>query len=195
MKKAILIIFAVIVVLYGVLWLCSFKKYPVEWGISFNHNHAASLGSEWQDVYQATIFDLKPSYIRIAAMWNDIEREQGEYWFGDIDWMMHQAKDAGVKVLLVVGQKAPRWPECHVPDWTSALEQEEYNKALLTYVSAVTERYKDHEALYGWQVENEPFIKFRFGECERFNEQIVKEEIAVVQSTDPDHNITITDSV
>ena len=65
-------------VIYATLWLFSFKKYPVEYGISFNKSHAESLGLDWQETYLAMLNDLKPKYIRISANWDEIEKNKNE---------------------------------------------------------------------------------------------------------------------
>ena len=57
----------VLAVIYAALWLLSIKKYPVEYGISFNINHANSLELDWRETYLAMLDDLKPKYIRISA--------------------------------------------------------------------------------------------------------------------------------
>jgi hypothetical protein len=197
LKKFMLFLIVVILLLglfYAYLWLVSKEKYDVEYGISFNHQHAESLGLDWKEVYLEMLEDLKPKYIRIAAMWSEVELNQGEYDFTNVDWMMGLAEAHGTKVILVVGQKAPRWPECHVPYWTYHLDDSQYEKSLFDYVSVVVERYKDNPALEIWQVENEPFIKFRFGDCENYREDLVKKEITLVRELDSNHKILITDS-
>ncbi|MBU0596538.1 endo-1,4-beta-xylanase [Patescibacteria group bacterium] len=190
----LLIIFALVAILYALLWLCSIRKYPVEYGISFNQYHAESLGLDWQETYLAMLTDLKPKYVRIAAMWNEVESVQGQFDFTKVDWMMDKASEHNTKVTLVVGQKAPRWPECHVPEWSNVLSKDDYDIALLNYVSEVVSRYKDNDELELWQVENEPFIKFRFGECGGFQEELTYDEINLVRELDPNHKIIITDS-
>lgn len=198
MSKHIFYLFVYIIsaisIIYTVLWLFSFKTYPVEYGLSFNQNHATSLGLDWQETYEAMITELQPRYIRIAAMWSEVEPIQGTYNFDPVDWMMNLAADNDVKVLLVVGQKAPRWPECHVPNWANELSADAYRAALFAYVEETVSRYKDHPALDLWQVENEAFINFKFGECEGFREDIVPAEVELVRSLDPDRDIILTDS-
>lgn len=194
LKKTMLTIVIIILALYGLIWLFSIKKHDIEYGISFNQNHAASLDLDWREAYVRMLDDLKPKYVRIAAMWSEIEKDQDNFDFIDTDWMMSQAERRGIKVTLVVGQKAPRWPECHVPGWAKSLEGEEYKEKLLNYVSEVSKRYKDHEALEIWQVENEPFVRFRFGECEGFDKEVTLEEIDLVRSLDSNHKILVTDS-
>jgi hypothetical protein len=190
----ILIIFALaFLFLYIVFFLLSLRRYDVEWGISFNQNHASYLGFDWKKVYSEMLSDLKPQHIRIAAMWSNIERDKGKYDFSEIDWMMDQAEKNGTKVLLVIGQKAPRWPECYVPSWLD-LSQSDAKKHFFEYVFKTAERYKKHKALLMWQVENEPFINFKFGDCAKYDINYVEEEVSVVQKIDSDHKIVITDS-
>lgn len=192
--KIFIIILIVILGLYGLLWVASIKKYSVDFGISFNQYHAEHLGLDWQETYEAMLKDLHPKYIRIAAMWNEVEKDRGQFDFSKVDWMMTKAQEYNTKVTLVIGQKAPRWPECHVPDWVGGLSEKEYKKALLTYIDTAVKQYQDHETLELWQVENEPFIKFRFGECENFREDLVMDEINLVKKLDEVHWIMVTDS-
>lgn len=191
-KNILLVIVLVIVGGYALLWFLSIKIYPVEWGISFNHDHATSLGLDWKKTYIEMLTDLKPKYIRIAAMWSDVESTQGKFNFENVDFILDEAAKRGVKVALVVGQKTPRWPECHVPGWYKTVSVKE--KFLYQYVQKVVERYREHPALEIWQVENEPFIQFAFGDCAAFDESLVAEEIRLVRSLDSSHKIMVTDS-
>jgi len=184
----------VLAVIYAALWLLSIKKYPVEYGISFNINHANSLELDWRETYLAMLDDLKPKYIRISATWSGSEKVRGVFNSTDVDWMMFEAGKRKVGVVLTVGQKAPRWPECHVPAWTTDLSDQEYRQELKNYIKYVVERYRNHPALDIWQVENEPYINFQFGECARFDQGVVKDEIELVHSLDPKHKVLITDS-
>lgn len=182
-----------IVLFYLSLWIFSKKSYNVEYGISFSQDHAWSLGLDWTSVYWNMITELQPKYIRISAMWSQIERVRHKQDFSEVDWMMDEAAKHNIKVILVVGQKAPRWPECHVPEWINE-DGVDYKKDLAAYFEAVVERYKNHPALELWQVENEPYIRFVFGKCDHYDEKIVVDEIAFVKKVDPNHKIIITDS-
>lgn len=171
------------------------RQFPVAYGVSFNQNHATSLGLDWREVYSAMLQDLKPKHIRIAAMWSEVEKDAGQFDYADVDWMISRAAAHNAKVVLVVGQKAPRWPECHVPAWLHNYQDAEKSRDhLFAYIEKTVERYKDHEALEIWQVENEPFIHFKFGECENYRADLVDEEIAFVKELDPGHKILVTDS-
>ncbi len=182
---------AMAAIVYGLLWLMSIKQYDVTYGISFSKQHATSLGLDWKEVYKEMLADLKPSVIRISADWDEVEQTQGVFMFDDVDFMMDEAARAGTTVTLAFGQKTPRWPECHIPSWvTSTVTMD----MVTPYIRAVVERYKTHEALALWQVENEPFIAFPFGECDLFSKEIVRDEISLVRSLNTDHKIIVTDS-
>lgn len=185
--------FLILFILYMVFLLLSTKRYKVEYGISFSQNHASDLGLDWHKVYVEMLNDLHPKYVRVAAMWDDVEAVKGEYNFANVDFMMDKAKEFDTKAVLVVGQKAPRWPECHIPDWVEG-DGESAHDDLLAYVKAVVERYKTHVALEIWQVENEPFITFKFGKCKKYEKESTYEEIALVKSIDPEHKTIVTDS-
>lgn len=192
--KILGLLILLLIVFYIYLWITSQKKYDVEYGISFNKQHAESLGLDWKENYLAMLDELKPKYLRFSATWDEVEMEKGEYDFTDIDWQMDEANKRGTQVILAIGQKAPRWPECHTPVWTDNLKNGDYKIELFKYIKTVVERYQDHPALEIWQVENEPFIKFRFGDCENYHEDLVLGEIDLVKSLDSEHKIIITDS-
>lgn len=192
--KVVLLVLLILAIFYGYLWYASRQVYPVEFGISFSKEHAESLGLDWKKVYLAILDDLKPKYIRIAATWSEVESQPAKFIFDDVDWQFNEAQKKGVKILLVVGQKAPRWPECHVPGWANTLPDNQYRKKLFNYVKTVVERYKDNPAMDIWQVENEPFIRFAFGDCQHFDREIVPEEINYVHLLDLNHKILVTDS-
>jgi hypothetical protein len=190
-----IILIITLVLLWLLFWLFSHKKFDVEYGISFNQNHATDLGLDWKQVYTDMLDELHPDYIRIASMWSEVEKVQGTYDFSDVDWMMNMAMKKGTRVLLVVGQKAPRWPECHVPAWLRDVESADVRRdALLSYVQETVLRYKKHSALDLWQVENEAFIGFAFGECDMFDDQAIYDELSLVRERDPDRKIVLTDS-
>ena len=187
-------IFGALAVLYVLSWLLSFKKFDVSYGISFNQNHARSLGIDWKQNYEAMLKDLQPKHVRIAAMWNEVEAIPYEYNFANVDWMMDKAEEYSVDVLLVVGQKAPRWPECQIPEWVHGYQNTEAADHLLKYVRETVERYKDHLALEFWQLENEPYIPFTFGKCDGYRRDLIPKELEIVKELDPDRKIVMTDS-
>lgn len=183
----------VILVVAVAAWLSNRRTYTVAYGVSFNADHARWLELDPRRTYEDILKELKPKYVRIPVQWNTVEDKKDTFDFSDIDWQMQKAREYGTKVLLVVGQKTPRWPECHTPAWV-AENKEDYEARLFRYLDAVVKRYQNHVALDMWQVENEPFIRFPFGDCPLFRSDLVVKEIARVRELDPEHKILMTDS-
>lgn len=194
LTKITIILILTGIIFYSLLWIFSWTRYPIAFGISFDGRRAEYLGLEWKTAYKEILNELQPAFIRVSAPWEYIEYEKGVYFFDDTDYLMDGALEAGTQVTLVIGQKAPRWPECYIPSWVGDAGTHARREQFFAYIEAVVERYKNHPALELWQIENEPFIHFRFGECERFDRNIVKDEVALVRSLDPDKKIVITDS-
>ncbi len=192
--KIIFIVICFLFIVWLFFWLSGKKRFDVEFGVSFNQNHAMYLGLDWKETYIAILDDLNTPTIRIAAMWSDVEKVKDTFNFEQVDWMMDEAAKRGVRVVLVVGQKAPRWPECHVPEWVKGEDSDEARERLLRYMTNTVERYRAHPALEIWQVENEPFIPFRFGVCDKVSQEMIQEEIALVRERDGFHSVMITDS-
>lgn len=180
--------------IYVALWMFSFTTYKLEYGISFDQNYAQFLGFNWREAYRDILRELEPKYVRVSAPWGRIEEKEGVYFFDDTDYLLDEALQQNAQVTLVIGQKAPRWPECYIPSWADDTATKERTEKFLAYVRATVDRYKDHKALELWQVENEPFINFPFGECVRFDETIVAKEADLVRSLDPKRQIIVTDS-
>ncbi|MFH1099159.1 MAG: beta-galactosidase [Candidatus Uhrbacteria bacterium] len=193
-----------VIALIGILALC-FAGYALLFvvpsvqrsqslGIQFSTAHARWLGLDWQKTYIALLDDLGVRSFRLGAYWNDLSIPgTALYNFDDLDWMLAEAQRRGATVILAVGRRLPRWPECHVPDWVRALPEQGQREALLEYERAVVERYRDHPALRVWQVENEPLLSL-FGECPPPDRALLEREVALVRSLDRQHPILITDS-
>lgn len=164
---------------------------PVELGATFSKPYAESLGLDWKKVYIETLDDLGVRRLRIPAYWNEVEPEPGVYNFSNIDWMLDEAKKRDAKVLLAVGRKLPRWPECHVPAWTEGMGESLVQTRVLAMIEAVVRRYSTNDVIFAWQVENEPL--FEFGICPPPDRDFLKHEVAVVRALD-DRPIVITES-
>ncbi len=191
-------IVATILILLGLLGLGLQKNYEsralpnpeeITWGVTFSKQMSKSFGSDWRENLKAILNDLKPKAIRLIAYWDEIEPEKDKYDFADLDWQMNEAQNAGVPIVLVVGQKVPRWPECHFPAWLSPNDTQK-NDELIAYIKDVVKRYRDKNILY-WQVENEPFLMF--GECPGSDAKLLDKEIIAVRESDPARKIYLTD--
>lgn len=158
----------------------------INWNATFDRDFAIKLGLDWQAAYLAILDDLKIKKVRLPARWSDIEPEEGKFSYADLDWQVAEATKRNTNVVLAVGYRLPRWPECHDPSWVKDLRP-----AVLAYIEKTVNRYKDNPAVFAWQVENEPFLPF--GECPPFDVNLLDEEIALVKKLD-NRPVIVTDS-
>jgi hypothetical protein len=165
-------------------------RQDVSFGITFSARYAESLGLSWKETYTALLDDMRVRKIRLPLYWDLIEKNQGEYDFADIDWQLDEAKKRNAEIILVMGQKVPRWPECFAPAWADT--QDVRSQSLLLFEQKVIERYKSHPEVVMWQVENEPFLNF--GNCPNFDINLLDDEVKLVKSLDPTRPILTTDS-
>jgi hypothetical protein len=192
-KKLIISALVILFIAYQLIVRVGYKPdREIQWGVAFSKPYALELNLDWQKLYNDMIKDLGAKTIRLPIYWNDVEQQKEEYDFKDYDWMLNQAKENNVEVVLVIGQRLPRWPECHRPSWLNSLTREEQDKQLLEWIEDVIKRYQGYENIIMWQIENEPFLTF-FGECETVNPELLKKEIELVKSLDK-KPILITDS-
>jgi len=165
----------------------------ISWGVNFSQKHAQNLGLDWKETYSALLDDLKVKNIKLITHWDLIELNEGKYYFEDLDWQIKKAEEKDARLLLVIGMKTGRWPECHIPGWAKNLNKEEQQKEILEMIEEVVLRYRDRASVGAWQVENEPF--FPFGECPWVDKNFLKKEIDLVKSLDSQSRpIVISDS-
>lgn len=190
----ILVILLLILIFAGYLFVGKTKPAEnAEWGVVFSQKHARYLGLDWQETYLALLSDLRVKQIKIASYWDLLEPESAKYDFTDLDWQIKKAKESGAEVLLVVGMKSPRWPECHIPGWAIDLGERKQQEEILKMLQAVVLHYHDEDVIKGWQVENEPF--FIFGLCPWASADFVKKEVDLVKSLDESRRpVIISDS-
>lgn len=169
-----------------------YDKNELEYGVAFSKKHAQSLDLDWQEAYLATLDELKIKKLRLSAYWDETEPKRDKFNYLDLDWQINEAAKRDAKIILAVGLRLPRWPECHPPVWACDLEKEEREKEILEYIKKTIERYKKNKNIFAWQVENEPFLH-GFGECPEFDVKFLDKEIALVKSLDQ-RPIIVTDS-
>ncbi len=192
MKKFFVFLFLVLFV--ALLYLGRETADPnrkIEWGITFSKPFAQKMGLEWQKAYLEILDDFKIDKIRLIAYWSEIEPADGQFYFDNLDWQVAEAAKRGTKIILAIGRKLPRWPECHEPEWIQNQEPKTKNQRLLEYIEKTVNHYKNNPAIVAWQIENEPFLKF--GECPSFDVKLLDEEIALARKIDS-RPIIITDS-
>ncbi len=179
--KKIIILFFFFLVFLSLCFFLFFTQKPekVNFGVVFSQKHSSLLGLDWKENYLALLDDLKTKNLKIITHWDLIEKEKNEYHFSDLDWQIEEAEKRNVSLILVIGIKTGRWPECHFPSW---IDKKNYEKDLLKFIENVVERHKDSKSIFAWQIENEPF--FPFGECPEITKELVKKEIELVRSLD-----------
>jgi hypothetical protein len=154
--------------------------------------YASYLGLDWKQTYLALLDDLKVRNIRLVAQWDEVQPEFDKFYFDDVDWMLTEADQRDVRVILAVGRRTPRWPECHDPVWVKDLPLEKAEKEQIRFVEQVVTHFKVHQSVAIWQVENEPFLR-TFGKCPVMKPSLIKTEVAAVKSLD-DRPVMVTDS-
>lgn len=170
----------------------SFSSPLPKFGVSFSAPHARGLGLNPKKVYQALLTDVGVKHFRLAAYWDSIETTKGVYDFSELDYQIHEAQKHGADVLLAVGRKLPRWPECHIPPWAKDVSEQEQQGHVLELISRVVQRYKDQMNIRMWQLENEPLLSF--GICPEVDVEFLTQEQNLIRSLDTSRPILVTDS-
>lgn len=169
-----------------------YEKEELDYGITFSKKQALDLGLDWREAYTAMFDDLGVRKIRLSAYWDEVEEKRGEFSWESLDWQIEEAGKRGAEIILAIGGRLPRWPECHFPSWYNVLAEEEKKVELLDYIEATVLRYQDDKNIKSWQVENEPFLP-HFGECPSLDKRLLDAEIALVKKLDS-RPVIITDS-
>ena len=194
--KRFKILLAVLIIGLFVIFLLSrgiiYSQDELEYGVTFSAAQAESLGLDWQETYRAVLDDLGVKKLRLSAYWDEIESLPGEYNYRDLDYQVEEAGRAGADVILAVGARLPRWPECHYPGWAESLGDTAREEKTLEYIATTINRYRTNGSISAWQVENEPFLS-HFGVCPAPDKDFLDREIALVHSLDS-RPVVLTDS-
>lgn len=196
-QKTIVSIILVAVLAPLFLFLASPRNIPerIVYGVSFNTPYARELGLDWKKAYLAILDELEVRHLRLAAHWTMVEPSRDTFNFNELDFQIKEAEVRGADVILGVGRRLPRWPECHVPEWARTLPWEEQKGEIRELIAAVVNRYKNNPVVTYWQVENEPFLGvFAEEQCGALDKAFLDEEIALVKELDPSRPILMTDS-
>ncbi len=164
---------------------------PTQFGVSFSPTYASNLGLDPKEVYQAILTDLNIKNLRLNAYWSEIETAPNQFDFSSVEYYLNQARQHQAKVILAVGYKLPRWPECFAPYWINYQDINVLRKKQLIMLEKVIAHFENNETIVAWQVENEPLLQF--GICPPPDADFLKKEIALVRSLTK-KPIIITDS-
>lgn len=180
---AILFIFSLIAPVFFFVLVKPKPAQNIVWGVNFSQKYATELGLNWKDAYIKILDELKPKYARLVVYWDQTEPIAGDYNYDDIIWQLNEAKARDVKVIMTLGRKVLRYPECHEPDWWLKSADPKYKEdALLKYVENTVLRLKGYDNIIMWQVENEPM--YPFGDCQKQRKETVEKEVALVRRLD-----------
>ncbi|HEX4774370.1 MAG TPA: beta-galactosidase [Candidatus Saccharimonadales bacterium] len=194
--KLACVLVALVILLVGTMYgiaqwyIYSERNLPLQMGVSFIPDYAQSLGINPQQTMDALI-GIGVKQFRLVSYWSDGEPQPGHYDFSQLDWEFHKAEAAHAKIILTVGLRQPRWPECHAPGWADTSKPDsQWQPQLETYMQKVIERYKNSPSLQSYQLENEYFLQ-GFGSCTNFDRQRLISEDNLIKRLDPKHPIII----
>lgn len=164
-----------------------------EYGVTMSRYYAQDeLRLNADDILTAALDDLGIRRFRLSAYWGFIENKPGQWDFTTLDQDLKKIAQRGGGVVLAVGEKLPRWPECWGPEWWKALPRAEQRPYTLRYIEKVVRRYKNDPTIIAWQVENE--AHFAYGDCPESDPSFLREETALVKKLDPSRPVVTTDS-
>lgn len=192
------ILYSCVLILLGLLLLCVILFYfgkpktNIVWGVTFSSIRAEELGFVPKDLLHQILIDLHPQIIRLPADWAVLEPKQNQFDFSLMDGLLAEAQTSHTKIVLVLGNKQPRWPECHAPQWFKDLNPSEQEAAILNMIDQTINHFKANESISAWQLENEPF--FQYGpNCPSISSELFKKELAEIKRLDT-RPIIATDS-
>ena len=179
------------------LYILAFSHPPADGlkiGVTFSPKYALQLNLNPQTTFIKLLDELKVKSIRLPVYWDEVETFPNQINFSNVDYYLDESAKRNVQVILTLGYKQPRWPECSDPPWVKNLIRSERDLRILKLVQAEIDHFKKYKNIAFWQIENEPFL--HWGNCDIPNEetfQRLKREIAIVRQLD-NRPILLTDS-
>ncbi len=164
----------------------------IAWGVNFSAMQAEGLKLDPREVYNALVEDLHAPRIKILADWDRLEPSRGTFAFNELDQEVAEATSHGTKLVVVLGMKTGRWPECHIPGWATGLSEADQQAEVMKLLDAAVPHYATASAIIAWQVENEAL--FPFGTCPWSDQAFLAREIAETKRLDPTRPVVVTDS-
>jgi hypothetical protein len=165
---------------------------PIHFGMTFSRPYAEELGLDPDKTLQLALDEVGIRRFRIPAYWKRLETKEGNWDFTELDKQIFDIGQRNGTVVLAIGEKLPRWPECWGPDWWKQLPRDEQRQKTLRYLETVVQRYRDNPTVSAWQVENE--AHFYFGDCPFPDFFFLPKEVSFVRGLDPSRPILTTDS-
>lgn len=165
----------------------------ISYGVTFVPKYAQYLGLDWKKTYLEVLDELKVRRLRLPGDWDRLEKQPNRFDFSETDFLLTEAAKRPAQVIMVVGDKQPRWPECQIPGWARSLTVSQRQQKVLDLIRRIVSRYRANSAIVAWQVENEPLVGW-FGEnCDSPDPAFLQKEVNLVKKLDP-RPVIITDS-
>lgn len=168
------------------------KSTTTTYGVTWSRQYAAELGLDPDQTLATVLDEIQIKRFRIPAYWGLLEIEQNRWDFSSLDRDIAEIGKRGGNVILAIGEKLPRWPECWGPAWWKKLPRDAQRPLTLNYLQTIVARYQNNPTIIAWQVENEPH--FRYGDCPAPEKNFLRQEISLVQSLDSTRRVFTTDS-
>lgn len=165
---------------------------PDQYGVSFSIKQCRNFRLDWRDCLGWAL-DMGWRRFRLMSYWNEIEKEQELYDFRNLDEQIQIIAEQKGVITLCLGVKQPRWPEYHWPKWALELPANERDTALIQFIQAVVEHYKNQSAIISYQLENEALLK-GFGSNIEVNRRRLRAEYNLVKKLDPSRPIIMSTS-
>lgn len=182
-KVLAIILLLIIVVPLGIfIVIRPVPQKNINYGINYSKKYTEQMKMDWKYTFLKIVDELKVKNMRLVAYWDDSEPSNNRYDFSDVIWQLDEAKKRNINVIMTVGYKVPRFPECFEPEWVKSYSAEDRERELLEYVKTTVETLKGYENIKIWQVENEPF--WPFGICKVSTRETIVKEINTVKMLD-----------
>jgi hypothetical protein len=187
---------AAVLVMAGLILAMFYLRFEpaknMSWGLTYSPGYAEYLGLDPLGTFNEILNDLQPQHVRLVTYWENIEQQPGQFDFTAIDGLLELAEAHHTDVILVIGHKQPRWPECHHPVWFEQLSSSAQRQAILDFVTAEVNHFKTFSVISRWQVENEPVFNYGLN-CAPHSRTELAAEVGLVKSLD-NRPIVLTDS-
>lgn len=188
-RRGVLFVGAVIVLMTVLLMASHVSKKPV-FGFTYSTVYAEYLGLDPVPAFQKIVQEIPFRFVRLPVYWNRYEPLNDLWSDQELQSLLDIAQKNHVSVILAIGHKVPRWPECFTPTWATDLDAQSYDQEFLAFTDHIVKTFGNHPALARWQIENESY--FPFGECAGSNPDQIRAQKKIVRAATPSIPIQTT---
>lgn len=175
------IVVGISIVAFAIALLILAVGRPTTIGFTYSPLYAQYLGLQPVEDFERIISELPFDFVRLPVYWDRYEPLNNLWDTAELKALLDTAEHHEVGVILAIGQKVPRWPECFTPTWAKGLSKTEYAEEFIGFTKYIVENFGDHPALVRWQIENESY--FPFGDCVAQEPELIREQIKIVNES------------